>query len=279
MMRATKHTSNASRRGPSRAPFANLQGAICACARRTPLPLITAILLLLLNASPSARSQDAPQPTPPQQPQYRVRVTSELVLVNVVVRDKKGNLVRDLKKDDFTLLEDGKRQAISTFDFENVDELATAGAAQATTSGAAADAPLLRPADKSAFDARDRRLMLLFFDFSGMDPEQIDRSVEAAKQFVHTRMQPADMIALVSLATNMRIDLDFTADKTTVLSALTSYTSGQGQGFDNGATGNSEGAAETDRKSTRLNSSHLVISYAVFCLKKKKQKDHQTADS
>src|SRR5256885_8493664 len=28
-----------------------------------------------------------------------------------------------------------------------------------------------------------------------------------------------------------------------------------------------------DRKSTRLNSSHLVISYAVFCLKKKKQQD------
>src|ERR1022692_4839753 len=27
--------------------------------------------------------------------------------------------------------------------------------------------------------------------------------------------------------------------------------------------------AQTDRKSTRLNSSHLVISYAVFCLKKK----------
>src|SRR2546426_4338918 len=30
-------------------------------------------------------------------------------------------------------------------------------------------------------------------------------------------------------------------------------------------------ATEADRKSTRLNSSHLVISYAVFCLKKKKQ--------
>src|SRR2546426_5231814 len=30
----------------------------------------------------------------------------------------------------------------------------------------------------------------------------------------------------------------------------------------------------TDRKSTRLNSSHLVISYAVFCLKKKK-KSHE----
>src|SRR2546426_6685070 len=33
------------------------------------------------------------------------------------------------------------------------------------------------------------------------------------------------------------------------------------------------GAARRDRKSTRLNSSHLVISYAVFCLKKKKKND------
>src|SRR3989454_12693822 len=36
----------------------------------------------------------------------------------------------------------------------------------------------------------------------------------------------------------------------------------------------SAGGSTTDRKSTRLNSSHLVISYAVFCLKKKKK--HQT---
>src|SRR2546426_10590585 len=33
-------------------------------------------------------------------------------------------------------------------------------------------------------------------------------------------------------------------------------------------------ASASDRKSTRLNSSHLVISYAVFCLKKKKQNQH-----
>src|SRR5256885_12585484 len=32
---------------------------------------------------------------------------------------------------------------------------------------------------------------------------------------------------------------------------------------------------DADRKSTRLNSSHLVISYAVFCLKKKKMSQHQ----
>src|SRR3712207_7960917 len=46
---------------------------------------------------------------------------------------------------------------------------------------------------------------------------------------------------------------------TAVLSACTDGTSGDGQG--------------QDRKSTRLNSSHANISYAVFCLKKKKQID------
>jgi VWFA-related protein len=177
----------------------------------------------------------------------RIEVTTELVLVNVVARDRKGNLVRDLKKEDFTLFEDGKKQAISTFDFEKVDELATAGAAEATVSGATGAGALLRSGKKTppSLDARDRRLMLLFFDFSAMDPEQIDRSVDAAKSFVNTKMQPADLMALVSLATNMRVDLDFTDDKTKILAALTAYSTGQGQGFDDGSNGSSEGGAET----------------------------------
>src|SRR5437763_7136624 len=37
-------------------------------------------------------------------------------------------------------------------------------------------------------------------------------------------------------------------------------------------------AAAEDRKSTRLNSSHRCISYAVFCLKKKKNETYQTPD-
>ena len=176
----------------------------------------------------------------------RIQVSSELVLVNVVAHDKKGNLVRDLKKGDFTLLEDGKKQEIATFDFEKVDELATAGPAEAAVSGVAGGALLsARKQAEPSLDARDRRLILLFFDFSAMDPEQIDRSVDAAKRFVDTKMQPADLMALVSLATNMRVDLDFTDDKTKLRAALTAFHSGQGQGFDNGSTGSAEGAAET----------------------------------
>jgi len=197
---------------------------------------------LLQAAAPVMAQQSGPAGVN----EARIQVTSELVLVNVVAHDKKGNLVRDLKKGDFTLLEDGKRQEISTFDFENVDELATAGAAEGTVSGVAGGA-LLRSGRQAApsLNARDRRLILLFFDFSAMDPEQIDRTVDAAKRFVDTKMQPADLMALVSLATNMRVDLDFTDDKTKLQAALTAYNSGQGQGFENGSTGSAEGAAET----------------------------------
>src|SRR5438034_7840184 len=39
------------------------------------------------------------------------------------------------------------------------------------------------------------------------------------------------------------------------------------------------GCYRVDRKSTRLNSSHTVISYAVFCLKKKKKKRHKTTQT
>jgi VWFA-related protein len=204
--------------------------------------------LLLANFVPSARAQSAShtqQPAAPAQSQYRMHVTSELVLVNVVVRDKKGNLIRGLKKEDFTLTEDNKRQEISTFDYENVDELATAGAAEATATGTAATGGLLHASNAGALDARDRRLMLFFFDFSAMDPEQIERAVDAAKKFVNTKMLPADMIALVSLSTNMRVDLDFTTDKKKVLTILSAYTSSQGQGFDAGLEGSAEGTAET----------------------------------
>jgi VWFA-related protein len=208
--------------------------------RKKTFSVFAAAMLLSQAAAPVLAQQMG-------QAESRIQVTSELVLVNVVAHDKKGNLVRDLKKGDFTLFEDGKKQEISTFDFENVDDLAAAGAAEATVSGAAEQGALLRSGKKApaSLDARDRRLILLFFDFSAMEPEQIDRSVEAAKKFVGTKMQPADLIALVSLATNMHVDLDFTDDKPKLLAALTAYNSGQGQGFENGSTGSVEGAAET----------------------------------
>ena len=214
--------------------------------------------------APLFAQQEAPPP-PAQAPAkategYAQRAKTELVLVNVVAHDKKGNLIRDLKKTDFTIYEDGQKQQISSFDFENVDQLLTAGAADATTAGSAGMGMLLGKSDAPVLDARDRRLMLLFFDFSAMEPEQIDRAVEAAQKFVHTQMQPADMIAIVSLATDLHVDLDFTADRDKIESVLNGYTSSEGQGFDNGGSGSAEGGAETGGAFTADDSDYNTFS-------------------
>jgi VWFA-related protein len=212
--------------------------------RRTRKTLSMLAAAALLSPGAPLIAQDAGRPTTSQ---GVIQVTTELVLVNVVARDKKGNVIKDLKKGDFTLYEDGKKQEISSFDFEDVDQMpATAGTA---ISGAAPATPgtLLHSTKKAppTLDARDRRLILLFFDFSAMQPEDIDRSVDAAKKFVHEKMQPADLVAIVSLATNMHVDCDFTDDQAKLAAILASYSAGEGQGFDNGATGTSEGAAES----------------------------------
>jgi len=205
--------------------------------------VVASSLLFAFGCSLALLAQQAANP--PSTP--AIRATTELVLVNVVARDKKGNLIRDLKQQDFTISEDGQKQQIASFDFENVDELALAETSTTTANGTSVTGPAaaaVKPAE-AAFDARDRRLILLFFDFSAMDPEQIDRAVGAAKKYVNGKMQSADLIALVSLSTSMRLDLDFTADKTKILSTLSAYNSSSGQGFDNGSTGSAEGAAES----------------------------------
>jgi VWFA-related protein len=189
----------------------------------------------------------AQQPQAPVESGARVRVSTEVVLVNVVARDKQGNLIKDLKSEDFTVYEDGKKQGLVSFDFEHVDELAMAGGAGTTVSGTAGPGKLLSSGQgqQKSLEGRDRRLMLLFFDFSAMQPDDIDRAVDAGKKYVNAKMQPADLVALMSLATNLSLDLDFSDDKSKILAKLAAYNSSEGQGFENGSTGSSEGTAET----------------------------------
>jgi VWFA-related protein len=210
--------------------------------------MAAALLLAWATAANLVAQQPASTQQQPQAPVAShgvVRVSTEIVLVNVVARDRHGNLIKDLKKEDFTVYEDGKKQDIASFDFEKVDEMVMAGAAGTTVTGTAEKGGLLNSKIQKSLDARDRRLMLMFFDFSAMEPDDIDRSVNAAKKYVNSKMQPADLVALMSLDTNLQLDLDFTDDKDKILAKLSSYNNGEGQGFTNGSEGSSEGGAET----------------------------------
>ncbi|MBV9144748.1 MAG: VWA domain-containing protein, partial [Acidobacteria bacterium] len=213
--------------------------------RRRALRIRSWILLgILAGLGLAMVAQDSQSPESPND--YRIKVTSDLVLTNVVVRDKQGNLVRGLTQDDFTVYEDGKVQRLASFDFENVDALATAGPNGSTVSGTAAPLKIIgaqQPINKEHL--KNHRLIVMFFDFSGMEDDDIDRAVQAAQNYVKKQMAPADLVALISLASSLHVDQDFTNDKSRLSTVIAGYNSSEGQGFAAGNTGTSEGTADT----------------------------------
>jgi VWFA-related protein len=211
---------------------------------------LMAIALLEPCALPVFAQSPGQQPIQPDQPQqngFVLKVNGELVLTNVVVRDSKtGELVKDLKRSDFSIYENGKQQQIETFDFQSVDQAAPLN--EATVSGLAGrgktnpngPAVVARPED-----LRNHRLIVMFFDLTSMQPEDLDRSVEAAQDFLKKRMQPADLVALVSLGDTLNVDQDFTADKDALVREVGAYNGTEGQGFAQGANANSNQVEDT----------------------------------
>ncbi|HMF91670.1 MAG TPA: VWA domain-containing protein [Candidatus Angelobacter sp.] len=209
------------------------------------------VLALLLPSLPAQQQSQQAPPAPASQTQdrFKFKVESQLVLVNVVARDKQGKPVTDLKRDDFTILEDGKPQRIASFDFENLDSTplaAGSGPAQVSVDGkpAAASKPIL--SRKDAEEAlSNRRVIVLFFDLSSMGPDETQRAVDAARKYVQNKMTVADMIAIVSLAASLRLDQDFTDDRARLLRVLNRFSRVEGQGMDSGPTGDADGIEET----------------------------------
>jgi VWFA-related protein len=198
----------------------------------------------------------------PDNKPFTLSVATEIVLVNVQVRDSKGNFVRDLKQDDFTITEDGKTQKVLSLDIENTDALIASGEVQAVNllgelNGATptqiqndvktkAQAPSPTQYTKETF--RDRRLMVLFFDLTSMQPEEIKRGVESAEKFVDDQLKPSDLVAVLSLSTRFNTDQDFTSNKEDLKTAIESLDPDSGNGFAAGAT--ADDAAATDDAST-----------------------------
>jgi VWFA-related protein len=174
-----------------------------------------------------------------------LKMSGDLVLTNVVARDRKtGEFVRGLKPGDFSIYENGKRQQLSTFDFETV-EMATP-LHEATVSGLATGASGSKAVVvTSPEELRNHRLIVMFFDLTSMQPEDLDRAVEAAQDFLRDKMQPADLVALVSLGDTLKVDQDFTADKKALIHEVAVYNGTEGEGFAQGATANSNQVEDT----------------------------------
>jgi VWFA-related protein len=209
------------------------------------------VVALLMPAQPMAFAQDSAPPAGqdagPQESGFVLKTNAELVLTNVVPRDAKtGEFVRGLQQSDFTVYENGKAQKIATFDFQSVEmatplnEAVVNGLAAGPTATRSKAVVVAKPED-----LRNHRLIVMFFDLTSMQPEDLDRSVEAAQAFLRMKMQPADLVALVSLGDTLKVDQDFTADKNALIQEVGVYNGTEGQGFAQGATSNSNQVEDT----------------------------------
>ncbi len=151
------------------------------------------------------------------------RSDTNLVVVNVFARDKSGRAVTNLKKDDFTVLEDGKPQAVSVFELQKIEgEVLPPIADDARTlidrtSAAPKPAPA---ASKGPIRHQDRRLIALFFDLSSMQPEDQVRAQDAALKFVETRMTRSDLVSLMIYGGSLKVLEEFTDDRDRLISTI-----------------------------------------------------------
>jgi len=206
--------------------------------KRTLLAGASAAILVVETLS---AQQPAPQAPPPV---FRSGVN--LVLVDVVVRDRSGAVVRDLKADDFELLEDGARQQILTFAYEEITSSAApvAGGDTLWAASVRPSAPLAAPGAAASLKAdvmpshpltsdevAGHRLLTLVFDTSSMDPDDVQKALDGALKWVDAQMTSADLVAVTTINTSLQVLTDFTNSKERVRAALSSLSSADSTAF------------------------------------------------
>jgi VWFA-related protein len=157
--------------------------------------------------------------------------TTNVVVVDVHVADGNGKPITSLTKDDFLLFEDGKQQTLLSCDVQHLEskvlpvperQLIERHAAPAPPKSA----PEVTPLDKQS-KFQDRRLMILFFDFSSMQPPEQIRAVDAAIKFLGTQMTASDMVSIMVFGSVLKTVLDFTDDRDLLISTIKGFHIGE----------------------------------------------------
>jgi VWFA-related protein len=205
----------------------------------------------------------AQEPAPATQaPRFRSGVN--LVLVDVVVRDRSGAIVTGLTADDFELVEDGARQQILTFAFEHIgkDAVPISGAsvlagaaagrtqppfvtAAGETSSASAGGVPLHPLTSD--EVAGHRLLTLVFDTSSMQPDDVQKAVDGAVKWVDSQMTTADLVAVAAIHSTLQVLSDFTSSKERLHAVLSAFSATDGTAFAtvDSSTASADEAAQT----------------------------------
>ena len=147
------------------------------------------------------------------------RAQSELVLVDLVVSDEEGNVVRDLKPEEIEVFEHGKRQDIVFFDLRK-----RAGSKEELISeGPASHSPI----SDLSFDRRalptspvDQGFFVFLFDMQAMDFHGLQRAKDSIRTFINSQLAPTDQVMVATVEPSFRVHLPFTSDVSQMENAL-----------------------------------------------------------
>lgn len=174
--------------------------AIFAAARRSR----RAVILLMVAIAAQAAIGHAQRPT--------FRSAREIVSIDVVVRDRQGNIVRGLTAADFEIREDGRPQEVLNFAFQEIaDRPATASDPVPLLAGVGERPKEAAPPALPAGVAAGRRLIVLLFDLASMAPEDVQRAVDSARRYVKDQMSGADLVAVATVSSALDVLTDFTS--------------------------------------------------------------------
>jgi VWFA-related protein len=148
-------------------------------------------------------------------PDGTIRVTVNLVQVDVTVTDSKGRHVTDLKPRDFEILQDGKPQVITNFSSVTAPESVTAPVLSTLQQKGT---PLLATVKPQFGDVR--RTIALVVDDLGLSFESTASIRQALKRFVDQQMQSGDLVAIIRTGAGIGALEQFTTDKHLLYSAV-----------------------------------------------------------
>jgi VWFA-related protein len=163
-------------------------------------------------APPQVRTSEAPAPnvaetvTKEEPATFKTRVN--LVMVPVVVRDKQGRAVGNLRQEDFQLFDRGKPQVITRFSIES----AAAASAAAKAAGAG------KPKAEDAGVVAPERFIAYLFDDIHLSFSEIAYARNAAGRHIDTSLLPTDRAAIYT--TSGQTSLEFTDDRDQLHAAL-----------------------------------------------------------
>lgn len=138
------------------------------------------------------------------------QVQVDLVLVDVVVRDRKDHPVSGLTRDDFEILVD--RLAVDPADIESFEEICAEPRGAPSAAGAPAAATADRPATSQTTAPVIPRYIVIYLDFSQMTFSARRQSLKAAREFVTTGIDPSDRVMVMTYGRKLQLLQDFTSD-------------------------------------------------------------------